>query len=64
MVPSKNRLNSSARSSIRESFDRLTAGEYAREMVTAGFTAVKRGLKRFSPLHYLIGLLFEDFAHF
>ena len=64
MVPSKNRLNSSARSSIRGSFDRLTAGEYVREMVTAGFTSVKRGLKRFSPLHYLIGLLFEDFAHF
>jgi hypothetical protein len=64
MVLSKNRLNSSARSSIRESFDRLTAGEYVRETVTAGFTAVKRGLKRFSPLHYLIGLLFEDFAHF
>jgi hypothetical protein len=64
MVLSKNRLNSSARSSIRESFDRLTAGEYVRETVTAGFTAAKRGLKRFSPLHCLICLLFEDFAHF
>jgi hypothetical protein len=63
MVPSKNRLNSSARSSIRGSFDRLTAGEHLRELVTAGFTSVKRGLKRFSPLHYLIGHLFEDFAH-
>jgi hypothetical protein len=64
MVLSKNRLNSSARSSIRESFDRLTAGEYVRGMGTAGFTAARRGLKRFSLLHDLIGPLLDDFAHF
>lgn len=66
MVPSKNRLNSSARSSIRGSFNRLTvAGGRLREVAIAGFTAVKRGLKRFSPLYYyLIGILLEDIAHF
>jgi hypothetical protein len=65
MVPFKNRLNSSARSCIRGSFNRLTvAGGRLHEAAVAGFTTVKRGLKRFSPLHYLISLLFEDFAHF
>lgn len=65
MVPSKNRLNSSARSCIRESFNRLrAAGGQSREVALAGFTAIKRGLKRFSPLHYLIGILLKDFAHF
>jgi hypothetical protein len=65
MVPFKNRLNSSARSCIRGSFNRLTvAGGRLREVAVAGFTAVKRGLNRFSRLHYLIGILFEDFAHF
>lgn len=65
MVPSKNRLNSSAKSSIRGSFNRLrAAGGQSREVAIVGFTAIKRGLKRFSPLHYLIGILFEDFAHF
>ena len=65
MVPFKNRLNSSARSCIRGSFNHLTvAGGRLREEAVAGFTAVKRGLERFSPLNYLIGILFEDFAHF
>jgi hypothetical protein len=35
-----------------------------REEAVAGFAAVKRGVKRFSQLNYLIGILFEDFAHF
>jgi hypothetical protein len=65
MVLSKNRLNSSARSCIRGNFNRLTVARgRLRSVAVAGFTAVKRGLKRFSPLHCLIGILFEDFAHF
>jgi hypothetical protein len=35
-----------------------------REEAVAGFAAVERGDKRFSPLNYLIGIFFEDFAHF
>jgi hypothetical protein len=35
-----------------------------REEAVAGFAAVKRDVKRFSQLNYLIGILFEDFAHF
>jgi hypothetical protein len=65
MVPFKNRLNSSARSCIQGSFNRLAvAGGRLREAAEAGFTAVKRGFERSSPLHYLIGILFEDVAHF
>jgi hypothetical protein len=63
MVPFKNRLNSSARSSIRGSFNHLTvAGGGLRKVAVAGFAAVIRGLERSSPPPYLIGILFEDVA--
>jgi hypothetical protein len=42
----------------------MVAGGRLREEAVAGFAAVKRGVKRFYPLNYLIGILFEDFAHF
>jgi len=52
MVPFKNRLNSSAKSCIRGSFNHLTvAGARLREEAVVGFAAVKRGLKRFSPMN-------------